>query len=119
MPPIKILASIDLQEGETFRFTFVREESEIQAFTFRFQGKVRAYQNVCRHIPVSLDYDDNRFFTPDGKHLICQTHGAMYEPATGKCVRGPCPGLSLFALKLEEREGYVWLLEEPPAESSP
>ena len=26
-------------------------------------GKLFAYENTCRHIPISLDYGDNRFFT--------------------------------------------------------
>ena len=42
----------------------------------------------------------------------CQTHGAIYEPDTGLCVRGPCAGASLFALEIVEENGVVWFMEE-------
>ncbi|SVA75908.1 uncharacterized protein METZ01_LOCUS128762, partial [marine metagenome] len=28
------------------------------------------------------------------------THGAVYEPNTGLCTRGPCAGASLYALEV-------------------
>jgi len=45
----------------------------------------------------------NDFFTEDGRALICSTHGAIYEPATGLCTAGPCVGdrLSRLPLRLD------------------
>lgn len=71
-----------------------------------------AYENVCRHIPITLDYGDGRFFNSERSHFVCQTHGATYEPLTGKCIAGPCVGASLKPLKVEVIGGEVWF-DEP------
>jgi len=93
------------------KFTFQRGEGRpIEGFLARFQGELVAYENRCRHLPVSLDFFSGKFFSPDGQHLVCQNHNANYEPLTGLCVRGPCEGESLKALKIEIVEGDVWLL---------
>ena len=109
---VKIADENDLLEGETVKFAFERDGQQIHGFAARFRGKVVAYENVCRHIPISIDYDDNRFFSEDGRHFVCQTHGAVYEPLTGKCIRGPCPGERLFRLRIEVDGGVIWLVVE-------
>lgn len=108
----RLIAAADLAEGQTVKFEFTREGIDRDGFLARFQGKFVAYENVCRHLPISLDYDDNRFFAKDGRHFLCQNHGAIFEPLTGRCVRGPCQGLSLKPLTIEIIEGVIWLREE-------
>ena len=87
----------------------LRGDRSLEGFAGRYKGKLFAYENTCRHLPISLDYGDNRFFNTEGEALICQTHGAVYEPDTGLCTRGPCAGASLFPLEIVEGEGTVWL----------
>ncbi|MBM3845648.1 MAG: Rieske 2Fe-2S domain-containing protein [Verrucomicrobia bacterium] len=106
---IRIAHESQLKERTTLKFSFMREGVKIEAFLVKFDGKVAAYENVCRHIPISIDYADNRFFTQDQRHLICQTHGAIYEPSTGKCIRGPCTGASLYSLDVVAKDGELWL----------
>lgn len=98
-----------LSEGQTLKFQFPRNGRTVEAFLARVQGQWVAYENVCRHIPITLDYGDDRFFTRDGKHFICQSHGALYEPLTGECVGGPCVGEKLKMVKVVEEDGVVWL----------
>lgn len=105
----RIAAVADLVEAATIKFQFRRQGRVGEGFVARFQGRCVAYENVCQHLPVSLDYGDNRFFTKDGDHFICQTHGALYEPNTGRCVRGPCEGERLRPLPVEEADGIIWL----------
>jgi nitrite reductase/ring-hydroxylating ferredoxin subunit len=81
------------------------------AFAVRYRGRVYAYLNRCGHIPVELDWQHGRFFDGGGLYLICATHGALYDPATGQCVGGRCNGRGLSALHVTEREGTVYLLE--------
>lgn len=78
-------------------------------FVARFEGKLVGYENICRHLPLSLDDGEGKFFSSDGQHFICQTHGALYEPLTGLCVRGPCEGATLKKLEIELDEGVIWL----------
>jgi nitrite reductase/ring-hydroxylating ferredoxin subunit len=106
---IRIASASSVSEGSTQKFQFVRDGKTVAGFIARVQGRLVAYENVCRHLPVSLDYDDNRFFTEDGAHFICQTHGAIYEPARGLCVRGPCAGAKLKPLPIRVSKGQIWL----------
>ncbi|MDX1952432.1 MAG: Rieske 2Fe-2S domain-containing protein [Verrucomicrobiota bacterium] len=102
----------DLPPGQTLKFRFVREGIRREGFLANFNATIVAYENVCRHVPVTLDYGDNRFFEKSGNYFICQTHGAIYEPLTGLCVRGPCGGASLKKIEFELRGGEIWILEE-------
>ena len=108
---IRIAATTEIAEGKTITFSFTRNDRPQEGFVGRFKGKLFAYENTCRHIPLTLDYGDNRFFDSKGKTLVCQTHGAVYEPDTGLCTRGPCAGASLFALEIVEEDGVVWFIE--------
>ena len=101
----------DLKEGATIKFKFERKGKFVHGFVARHKGKLVAYENVCRHIPLPLDYADNKFFSRDGEHFTCQTHGAIYEPSTGLCVQGPCKGDRLKPIKIEVSEGEILLSE--------
>jgi len=109
---IRIATVEEVEEGKTIKFSFTRGERPMEGFVARFKGELFAYENTCRHIPISLDYGDNRFFTNEGDALMCQTHGAVYEPATGLCTRGPCAGASLFPLEVSEEDGVLWFEQE-------
>jgi nitrite reductase/ring-hydroxylating ferredoxin subunit len=65
-------------------------------------GSLRAYVNLCQHLPIPLDGGSRRFLTRDGEHLQCGTHGARYRLSDGHCIDGPCQGRSLIALELEQ-----------------
>jgi nitrite reductase/ring-hydroxylating ferredoxin subunit len=75
---------------------------KFEGFVVRFEGRLFVYENRCRHLPLPLDYGDSRFFTPDGRRLVCSSHGAEYEPATGQCVQGPCAGARLKMLPFRD-----------------
>src|SRR5687768_783311 len=103
MKPFRIADADAVKEGSALKFEFHRGEKMVEGFVARFRGQLVAYENVCCHIPISLDYGDNRFFSRDGAYYLCQTHGAIYEPLTGLCVRGPCDGDRLKPLAIEIR----------------
>jgi nitrite reductase/ring-hydroxylating ferredoxin subunit len=96
--------------GPGVRFTVERFGAPEAAFAIRYDGRVHAYLNSCAHVPVELDWMEGEFFDKAGLYLICATHGATYEPATGHCIMGPCKGRNLVALHVEERGGNVYLL---------
>jgi len=62
-------------------------------------GVLRAYENVCQHVPIPLDAGGREFLDEDG-HLICATHGAVYRRADGECISGPCYGRRLTPLRV-------------------
>jgi nitrite reductase/ring-hydroxylating ferredoxin subunit len=115
---MKCLATIEeLRQKKTITFRFSREGIQHDGFLAWHEGQVLAYENRCRHIPISLDYGDGRFFTPDGKFIICQTHGATYEAVTGKCVAGPCPGTFLAKVPIKVENDGIFLIEEDEVEA--
>jgi len=80
------------------------------AFAVRQDGRVHGYLNRCAHVAMELDWQEGVFFDSDRRHLICSTHGALYEAATGRCLGGPCNRTPLVKLKLEERDGAVYFM---------
>jgi nitrite reductase/ring-hydroxylating ferredoxin subunit len=74
------------------------------------EGKVRAYLNRCRHLPIPIDSGSRSFLTFDKQHLLCGTHGALYRLDDGVCIAGPCLYLALEALELEEADGELFVL---------
>lgn len=108
----RFLYTVDeLREKRARKFSFRQEGIEREGFVAWFEGQVVAYENVCRHIPISLDYGDARFFNGDCTHFVCQTHGATYEPLSGKCIAGPCVGASLKRLEVEIHGEEIWFTE--------
>jgi nitrite reductase/ring-hydroxylating ferredoxin subunit len=106
------LASLDeLKEKRTLKFSYRQEGIPREGFIAWTGGKVVAYENVCRHIPISLDYGDGRFFNAEQSHFVCRTHGATYEPLTGLCIAGPCAGAALKPLTVEVVDDEVWFVE--------
>ncbi len=97
----------DLNEGGLAVSFDVRHQGQsCRAFAIRFEGQAHAYLNRCAHLPMEMDYQPDRFFDSTGRWLMCATHGAIYEPATGKCRGGPCRG-ALVKIDLLEHDGVV------------
>jgi nitrite reductase/ring-hydroxylating ferredoxin subunit len=106
-----ICRSDALEEGGGgVRFTVLHGGREVPAFVVRYSGAAHAYENRCAHVPVQLDWEPGVFFDHSGLHLVCATHGATYEPETGRCIAGPCKGRRLRKLSVTERDGEVLLL---------
>ncbi len=107
-----ICPSQDLPErGTGIRFSLATAQGIRPAFVIRYRGKPQAYLNRCAHVSVELDAQPGQFFDFAGLYLVCSTHGAAYVPETGYCIGGPCKGLRLTKLAVEERNGGVYLVE--------
>jgi nitrite reductase/ring-hydroxylating ferredoxin subunit len=100
-----------IEGGRGLRFEIQRDGLAQAAFVVRHHGKARAYVNRCAHVGVELDWNPGEFFDCSKLYLVCATHGALYAPESGRCVRGPCRGQALEALPVVERDGQVFLLE--------
>jgi nitrite reductase/ring-hydroxylating ferredoxin subunit len=108
-----ICASADLEHGGPgVRFEASREGAKVAAFVVRFRDHVRAYVNECRHQGTELDWTPGDFFDEGKLYLICASHGAAYDPDSGRCVAGPCRGSSLAPVSVAERDGNVVCTED-------
>lgn len=105
-----ICRSSELEEGgRGLRFEIDHGSERLPAFLVRYAGVVYAYLNRCAHIGVELDWLPGEFFDDSRLYLVCATHGATYQPDTGRCVLGPCKGGHLKSIEVEERDGGVYL----------
>ena len=111
---LRILGAGDLAEGTSAKFLLPCGGREIECFVVRFRGELHAFVNECRHVPMTMDWVENQFFTEEGDFLLCPTHGALYLPDTGECVAGPACGKALFRVPLVERDGAVFALCPDP-----
>lgn len=98
-----------LRQGETRVFTFPTEHGDVQGFVILHNGRLRAYENKCRHWPVPLDYGDAGFYVASLDRIRCLHHGAEFEPGTGECDAGPCKGevLTRFDMEIDGEDAVV------------
>lgn len=95
-------------EGETTTFSLYIAGRREEGFVIRTAGQLHAYHNRCPHTGTMLDWVPGRFFSEDGKALLCQTHGALFAPVGGACLSGPCPtGLTKLPLRDVENKLLV------------
>jgi len=73
-------------------------EWPLRGIVVRHGCAVHAYVNRCPHAGHPLNLSPDRFLTEDRQFLVCASHGALFELATGRCVAGPCAGASLTPL---------------------
>jgi len=103
--PVRVCAAEELAEGgEGRRMSATYAGGDAVVFFVRYGGEVYGYLNRCAHVPMELDWVEGQFFESSGLYLMCATHGAIYQPDTGKCVGGPCRGGRLRPVQVEERD---------------
>jgi nitrite reductase/ring-hydroxylating ferredoxin subunit len=78
-------------------------------FAVRQGGTVRVWVNACPHVGTPLDWTPDRFMSSDGRHIICATHGALFDVLTGECTLGPCRGDFLEPVVTEIRDGVIYV----------
>jgi nitrite reductase/ring-hydroxylating ferredoxin subunit len=96
-----------LGENETAKFAIGSEKNGPEGFVVRHKGELHAWRNECRHVPMTMDWVENRFLSRDKCWIQCATHGALYDIATGLCVAGPPAGKSLHRLAVSVEDGNV------------
>lgn len=107
----RLICSADAlsERGAGVRFTVEVNGVELPAFAVRYDRRVHAYVNRCTHRATELDWEPGRFFDFEGRFLVCATHGALYHPATGDCVLGPCrAGLAKLDV-VEKNSAVYWI----------
>ena len=81
---------------------------EKDAFLIYFRENCYAYENSCPHTKVNLNWQEGQFFSYDGLFLECSLHGALFDPRSGLCIRGPCVGQSLKKINITIENGTVY-----------
>jgi nitrite reductase/ring-hydroxylating ferredoxin subunit len=103
----------EVPPGHTATLHLLCGDRRVEGFVVHHGGVYRAYVNRCPHTGTPLDLWPNEFFTEDGRWLICATHGALFEPATGACTAGPCAGDALTPLPVRRDGDEIVVSVEP------
>lgn len=113
MVRLNIANRSQLSDRKPVVFQYEQDGIRREGFLLKISDEIVCYENVCKHLPVKLDSSSGVFLGRSGNKIICQSHGALYEPSTGICERGPCAGAILNKLKLvfEGQEIYIELSE--------
>lgn len=108
--PVFICDSAALVDGgKGVRFPVTAGGEDGTAFAIRYGNEAHAYLNRCAHVPMELDWNPGEFFESSGLYLMCATHGALYQPDTGRCAGGPCRGGRLHKIRvLEQGDKVYW-----------
>ena len=78
-------AVVEREHG--LRFALPELGERVTGFVVRYNGLVHAYVNQCAHLSVELDWNEGDFFDFSKSYVICATHGAQYQPETGRAYR--------------------------------
>lgn len=107
----------EIEDGQARGFVLGAGRQRIEILVMREGERIYGYRNACPHVGTPLDFPEDRFMSADGSHLLCHTHGALFETAGGLCVAGPCKGqrLAPAPVGLDRQRRIVWLAEPPPA----
>ncbi len=115
---LPLCPSAELEEsGKAHVFDVLLWHRPAHAFALRFEGRVVAYLNRCAHVPTEMDWQPGEFLDSERRFIVCTMHGAVYEPATGHCIAGPCPGARLMPVPVVENGGQVYWM--PTADICP
>jgi nitrite reductase/ring-hydroxylating ferredoxin subunit len=104
------VADVDaIAEPGAIEFRVGEDNWPFRGILVRWNGAIYAYANSCAHLGHPLNIEPDRFFNPDRELLVCASHGALFEPATGKCVAGPCTGAGLRVLACRVEDGRIYV----------
>ena len=91
----------EIEDGEGRGFTLGEGVDALEVFVIREGERVYGYVNSCPHTGTPLEWNENEFMSEDGGHIMCHTHGALFQIEDGHCIAGPCIGDALRPLPVE------------------
>lgn len=97
----------DLPDPGCREFSIGEGDWPFRGFIVRQGDSLFAYRNYCKHAGHRLNWKPDQFLTKDNNHIICASHGALYDIQTGECIAGPCPGALLTRVEVRIEDGDV------------
>ena len=74
-------------------------------FVVKKDNVLHAYVNQCPHVGAPLEWIPDQFLDGDAQFIQCAVHGAAFAIDNGACAGGPCNGVGLTALPMQEESG--------------
>ena len=91
----RLCALAELRDPGARGFMFREGDALFLGFVTRAAGAVAGWVDHCPHAGMPLAIVPNRYLTREGDLILCASHGALFRPADGHCVGGPCAGQAL------------------------
>lgn len=109
MSEVRLCALDDITDGTSAGFIAEFKDKRIAVLAVRQGDDVFIYENNCPHIGSPLDFKPGQFLNIEQTHIICSTHGALFEINDGLCISGPCEGDQLTPLDASIRDGSIYV----------
>ena len=100
----------DIEDGGSAGFTAMVNDKAQMVLAVRKGHQIFVYINSCPHIGTPLDFHSGKFLSREKKHILCSTHGALFEIENGHCIFGPCRNSYLEAVSVVVIDGDVLIL---------
>jgi nitrite reductase/ring-hydroxylating ferredoxin subunit len=104
----------ELKDPGSRGFSLTLESGPLDLFVVCNKGEYRAWLNSCPHRGTPLEWTPDDFLDDEGKHIVCATHGAIFDINNGICLMGPCSGQGLKPLQLLVRDETLFLETDQP-----
>lgn len=70
-------------------------------FVVRIGDALHAWRDACPHYgDTPMAWRKDAYLNAAGDRIVCHSHGAQFDIASGECLVGPCLGQSLQPVKL-------------------
>lgn len=111
MSDVKLCQLDDIEDGDSAGFVIeTPDDGKRSVIAVRKSDQVHAYVNSCPHIGAPLDFQPGKFLNRDKTHIMCSTHGALFQIEDGLCVAGPCTDKHLEPLTTKTTGSEVWIV---------
>lgn len=97
----------DLPDPGARNFVLQIGERYFHGFVVRQGVQVRGYVDRCPHMGLPLAQRPDDYLAPGGDLIACSWHGALFRPADGACLGGPCAGAGLTPWPVALEAGAV------------
>lgn len=101
--PPSLMRGADLAEG-TAKGVSPWPDATKKIILLRRGGRVFAWLDACPHYRggAPMAWKRDAYLDAAGDHIVCFSHGALFDPESGDCVAGPCLGKRLRRIAVEE-----------------
>ena len=100
----------DIEDGNSAAFTANFDGKPKSVIAVRRDNEVFVYFNSCPHTGAPLDIHAGKFLDKEKKHILCSTHGALFQIEDGYCIFGPCRSSYLEAVPIIIKDDNVLII---------
>ena len=110
MPTKKKICCFDqIDDGGSEGFVIATTSGRCGLIVIRRGNEIYSYLNSCPHIGTPLEIQPGKFLDQNGEHILCSTHGALFQIHDGRCIAGPCVDDFLTPVAVEVSDGSLFV----------